>query len=65
MPSLFVEVGLRCELTPAEGVEGLQNNEMFSDLNMYLKLKEQDHSLQCNSTKIKITSFLLHVKDGV
>lgn len=51
---LIVSVWLRCELTPAEDCLGLQNNEMFSDLNAYLQIKSRDRSLQMNSTKIKI-----------
>ena len=65
-PPLIVDVTLRCILAPAEGMEAfVSNNDMLSDLNTYLKLKEQDHTLQCNGTRIQILSTLRQVFGGL
>lgn len=63
---LIVDVTLRCALAPAEGMEPyVSNNDMLSDLNTYLKLKEHDTSLQCNGTRIQVISCIKQVFGGL
>lgn len=59
---MTVDVLVRFELEPAYGY-AVSANEMFRDLQTYLRLKEHDHTLQCNATKLKINSFITKVID--
>lgn len=58
---MIVDVLIRFELDPADSKYPPSNNEMLSDLQTYLRLKEADGSLQCNGTKLAIRSFITKV----
>ena len=58
---MTVDVLIRFELKPADKDYKTPPNEQLQDLRTYLRLKEQDDTLQCNSTKLKIGSFITQV----
>ena len=58
---MTVDVLVRFELKPADKSYKTPPNEMLQDLRAYLRHKEQDTSLQSNSTKLKIGSFITQV----
>lgn len=55
---MTVDVLIRFELEPANKTGKTPPNEMLQDLRTHLRIDQQDRTLQCNSTKLKIESFI-------
>ena len=56
---MIIDVLMRFELEPADNDYQTPPNEQLQDLRTYLEVKMHDASLQSNSTRLKINSFIM------
>ena len=56
---MIIDVLMSIELEPADNDYQTPPNEQLQDLRTYLEVKMHDASLQSNSTRLKINSFIM------